>query len=605
MKRFLSVILIIFFFIFITPSAIFARDYIADYNVEYFISEGDTEINTNVKFGIKLTNLKTEVYVRRFGLSFPKSFAITNIQASADGTQIKPKLSEEGTQTIVQLDLPSPKRGKDSVNDLTLSFDQSNLFQISGTIWEVILPTLKGESKGEYKVTVHLPQSTPRKIAIAKPKPTSIKGHDVFWDNPTNSTIYAVFGDTQNYKMHLTYNLQNEKIKNQEQEIALPPDTLYQKVFTESLSPQPSKVRTDEDGNYLASYTVGPKQKLTINYIGTAQLTTSTRPEVHALQPQIIKKQESYLLTARPLWTIQNPDKYETLKNAHDIYKFVTTSLSYNYGKLRSNVGRIGAQKALSNPTVAVCTEFSDTFVALAREKGVLSREVEGYGYSKDRAIRPLSLVSDILHSWPEYYDSDSNRWVSVDPTWESTSGIDYFTSLDLNHIVFAIHGHDPVNPRPAGFYKTGDSKDISVQPISTAPEEINKLEVTELKIPNQINEKELYKSQFTIENKGNTIAWGVPLSFQSEDIEAQISESQIIELAPYEKKSVEFTIKAKRKGKKKSSLTLTAGNTSSITRQVLILPYAQDLGIKVVYVFGGICSTLILIKIFMRKKRK
>lgn len=606
MKRIFNIVLLIFFFIFIIPQVSFARDYIADYNVEYFLNEQNAEINSRVKFGIKLTNLKTEVYVRRFGLSFPKSFTISNLEAEADGVHINPKVTTEGTQTIVQLDLPNPKRGKDSVNNLTLSFDQTNLFQISGTIWEVILPTLKGESKGEYKVTVHLPSSTPRKIAIAKPRPSGIKGHDIWWDNPANSTIYAVFGDTQNYKMNLTYNLQNEKVKRQDQEIALPPDTLYQKVFIESLSPKPLKVRTDEDGNYLATYAINPKQKLTVSYAGVAQLTTSTRPEVHALQSTIIKQQEQYLLTNRPLWSIQSPEKYSTLKSPNDIYKFVVSSLSYNYDKLRTNVGRVGAQKALSNPTSAVCTEFSDTFVALAREKGILSREVEGYGYSKDHALRPLSLVSDILHSWPEYYDKDSQRWIAIDPTWESTSGIDYFTSLDLNHIVFAIHGQDTTNPRPAGSYKIGNSKDISVQPTSTVPQEISKLAVSDLKIPTQINDKESHDSQFTIENQGNTSVWGIPLNFQSEDIDTHISESQITQLAPYEKKNVKFTIQAKHKGqKKKAELTLIVGNEQKIMRQVLILPYSQDLGIKVVYVFLGICIVIIFIRISTIRKKK
>ena len=88
--------------------------------------------------------------------------------------------------------------------------------------------------------------------------------------------------------------------------------------------------------------------------------------------------------------------------------------------------------------------EFTDLFIAIAREKGIYSREIQGYGFSLDQKLQPLSLSSDILHAWPEYYDTKTESWIAVDPTWENTSGINYFSSFDLNHIVFVIHGKKP-----------------------------------------------------------------------------------------------------------------------------------------------------------------
>jgi hypothetical protein len=63
---------------------------------------------------------------------------------------------------------------------------------------------------------------------------------------------------------------------------------------------------------------------------------------------------------------------------------------------------------------------------------------------------------------------------VPVDPTWANTTGsIDYFHSLDLNHITFAIHGHDPVKPYPAGLYKLPqtDKPDINIKVGDQKPE--------------------------------------------------------------------------------------------------------------------------------------
>ena len=53
-----------------------------------------------------------------------------------------------------------------------------------------------------------------------------------------------------------------------------------------------------------------------------------------------------------------------------------------------------------------------------------------------------------------------------VDPTWGSTTrGIDYFSSLDLDHIAFVIKGEESNYPIPAGGYKfENSSKDIKVE---------------------------------------------------------------------------------------------------------------------------------------------
>jgi transglutaminase-like putative cysteine protease len=78
-----------------------------------------------------------------------------------------------------------------------------------------------------------------------------------------------------------------------------------------------------------------------------------------------------------------------------------------------------------------------------------------GYGYTTNPTLRPLSLVVDVLHAWPEYFDSDKKLWVPVDPTWgRTTRGTNYFDQPDFNHIVFAIHSTSNEEPLPPGFYR-------------------------------------------------------------------------------------------------------------------------------------------------------
>ncbi|KXK11872.1 MAG: Transglutaminase-like superfamily protein [Microgenomates bacterium OLB23] len=164
---------------------------------------------------------------------------------------------------------------------------------------------------------------------------------------------------------------------------------------------------------------------------------------------------------------------------------------------------------------MAVCTEFTDLFVALAREKGIYARELQGYGYSTKQNIRPLSLVTDVLHAWPEFYEPAQNTWIQVDPTWEDTSGIDYFTGFDVNHIVFAIHGKSSTTPLPAGFYKTGATKDIEVTIASDKPVENPRISV-QADVPQAITASSFKDAHISVRNTGNVALHNLTLQLKS-----------------------------------------------------------------------------------------
>jgi hypothetical protein len=126
----------------------------------------------------------------------------------------------------------------------------------------------------------------------------------------------------------------------------------------------------------------------------------------------------------------------------------------------------MGASMALENPSQAICMEYTDLFVALARAAGIPAREINGYAYTENPEIQPLSLVADVLHAWPEYWDNEKGVWVPVDPTWGSTTGgVDFFNKLDLRHFTFVIHGESSNRPYPPGSYKLGPNpqKDVFV----------------------------------------------------------------------------------------------------------------------------------------------
>jgi hypothetical protein len=100
----------------------------------------------------------------------------------------------------------------------------------------------------------------------------------------------------------------------------------------------------------------------------------------------------------------------------------------------------------------------------LTRAAGIPARQAVGYAYTTNTKLRPLSLNTDVLHAWPEYYDRQTGEWKPIDPTWASTTGgIDYYDKLDFNHIVFAYNGYRDDYPYPAGSYKTSENTARSI----------------------------------------------------------------------------------------------------------------------------------------------
>lgn len=545
-RKYIFSILIFFFLFFgvLSHQTVSAQEYRTDYQVEYTVQNQGQKVETKVTFLIKLTNYTVDKYVKTFSMSFPASYTIKNLTAHDDYGPITPEITQDKNAVRIAAEYNSPAIGKNSETLLTLEFTQDNLFLVNGNVWEVILPTIENRKEGDYKIVVNLPDND-KKISIAKPVPTFIRQNQIVWQNPDTKTIYAVFGDFQTYDMKLTYNLQNPKSTPIYTEIALPPDTLYQKTALLSLDPSPKSVYQDEDGNLLARYDLDPKEKKIVQYHGLAQVSVKYRDELKSTIQTHFQSQKEYLLSSQPEWEIRTESFIPaSLTTARQIHNHTVASLQYDYSKLSLKGGRLGAQTALAKPTSAVCTEFTDVFVALAREKGVYAREIEGYGFANDPQLRPLSLTSDVLHAWPEYYDMQQGIWHPIDPTWENTSGIDYFSSFDLNHIVFAIHGKDAQYPLPAGMYKTENTKDVSINVSSSELPPETTLQVIKADLPGMLGVANGAYS-ISVKNTGKVYAWNTPVRISAKGL--QISYKPVIEsIAPGEILTVPFSIQGK-----------------------------------------------------------
>lgn len=612
-SSFLLLLLLLLTFL---PNQVKAQEFIkTDYQVDYYLTESSQNLDTYVKFTISITNLRSDKYVKTFSLQFPRSFTIRNIIASDDKGTITPQSNTDEKKIKIDLEFQDPQIGRDAVNTMKLEFAQDNLFKINGNIWEVVLPTIENSSQGNYRIAVHLPPGTEKKISIAKPTPDEISNNTIYWINPKTRTIYAVFGDTQYYDLELAYHLKNTKIMPVYTDIALPPDTLYQKMYLRHISEVPSLLYQDEDGNYLARYFLKPKEIKTIIYSGTSETSSKPRDEMAIFSRANIMSQKKYLLNEEKYWKLSNLSPFVLLKTPQDIYRFVTDSLSYNYKRVTLNNQRLGAEKIISNRDQAVCVEFTDLFIAIAREKGIMAREHQGYGFSQDQELRPLSLTADVLHSWPEYYDEKSMLWTPVDPTWENTSGIDYFSSFDLNHITFAIHGSKSDYPYPAGMYKIENSQDIVIKPTQNKPSEKMSLTVEKFTIPEVMSDEPIVHTgqKLVVKNMGNVTLYNQLIYVSPSDILDIVPDSQYVgkepysivlsSLSPFESKEIPLSYRPKYRTAKKNAIIKIQFNGKEIfEKKIRIISYMLDIALKAAYVLLAISIGFLLLRLWKKR---
>jgi hypothetical protein len=429
----------------------------------------DSDGNTHVSFVIDQINNLSVVYATDFGLNINET-KVSNVKVSDEGIIIIPDVVKTLNQTTISFTFANKVVGKDKDHSFIIEYDTTDIATKFGNTWQVNIPKLESdENVSSQTVVLSVPENFPVPAYI-DPKPDTIDQNAYYFTSNSlgNKAISAVFGQTQYYQGKLTYHLSNSTPTKSTEEIALPPDTAYQTVFYKNIDPKPESITTDEDGNYLAKYLLNPGANLDVNLDIYIKLNFSPRSTVALPSDK--------LLQANSIWNYDNgvftTPEMSNLVSAKSIYDFVVDKMKYDYSKVnRQQSQKVPAAESLINSQSAICTDFTNVFVSLARKAGIPSRELEGYAISENSDLKPISTTQDVLHSWPEYFNRATNIWTQVDPTWANTTrGIDYFNKLDFNHIVFVIHGLNSSYPVPAGGYKKTNvnSKDISLLPTDS-----------------------------------------------------------------------------------------------------------------------------------------
>ena len=462
-----------------------------EFNVTYNIaSSGEADITQN----IKITNKQNDVVATNYSLTI-KDMNIYDAGGTDDEGELKLETITLDNTTTLKTEFNEQVIGADRSYEWQLRYKSRDIATKVGEIWNVHIPKVEvlDLTKG-YNVTLIIPKEFGPEIFLS-PLPAKITEDGTtttyFFDKDALAErgITASFGNFQVLNFQLKYNLAGDSVFTSYKEIALPPDIPYtQQILYKSLEPQPYSVHTDNDGNLIATYKISGGEEVEVVLTGSARITgKQINPEFGGSLDEIPADLKRMYTNAEKYWEVDSPtvrqiaeslkdEGLTTSQNAQRVYDYVTQNLNYDFDIINKDfVDRRGALNALTNPGPWACMEFTDSFIAISRAMGIPARELNGYAFVRESNLTPLSISlksGDLLHSWTEFYDPNFG-WVQIDPTWGNTSGIDYFTKLDTNHVVFSIKGLSSEYPFPAGAYKiTGNEKQVEVD-VAQNPQEI------------------------------------------------------------------------------------------------------------------------------------
>lgn len=468
---------------FVTADYAEAADFDAVYEIDYELDPAAGV--TKVKQNITLTNLQSNLRANSYSLTLDNSYK--NLKAyDSSGPLTTNEQAGDDTSTI-SFTFNDKVVGVGNKLQWTIEYESTSLAQKHGRIWDITIPRVKEPDSyniTSYTARLHVPESVGpahylSPSAASNTTQNGIRTYTFDRDRVFPTGIVAAFGDYQLFDFTLKYHLHNPNIGQASTEIALPPDIPgQQQIIYKNLQPEPESLRTDADGNTLALYYLAANESLDITFEGSAKITSryptmDSKSTMADIPEELIKD----YTVEQTYWDINNQDliniteeitdrEKPVVENAKAIYDYVTKTLHYNTARINEDLQRLGAAKAIAEPDNAVCMEFTDVFVTMARIAGIPAREIDGYAYTTDRGNQPIyypGLGSDILHAWVQIYLPDDG-WVTIDPTWGSTTGgVDFFGRIDLNRIAFVVKGLSSERPYAAGSYKTNNEQDGDV----------------------------------------------------------------------------------------------------------------------------------------------
>lgn len=497
MLRHLCIFIFTLFLLF--PVKTFAQEpkFAVSQEIIYQIDDtGQTTVIQNFTF----TNLTSDFFPQEYRLSLPEK-SLTNLSGTDRLGTLTITTTPLSQTTFVTVKFNDQVTGVGKILRWTLTYEDHQIAQKQGRLWVINIPPsppITGLTTRAVRLIV--PTSFGQQVLI-KPSPAHT---DLFWDqNSLGSSPILAYFDPQNspepyqvYNFRLTYQLTNTRLYPVTLEVALPPDTNYQKIFLSQLTPKPVNVNAKPDGNWLASFQLGPAARLTVLASGSALVSLSALPQY---SPLVEAKLDT---TATKYWQALDPQiktVADQLPDIESVTNYVQSTLKYSSAP---KTERVGARALLVSPKNASALDFADLFLTLARAKNIPARQVRGFYINRDITA----------HVWEEYYDATKNVWHPADLALQQELSLDFFQKFDVNHL--AIWQDDgqgsPILPTKFEISPAATPLDVSLLPHVTAA----------LTGASKITAGFEASATLFVENLGPTLFKSQPISISSETLE-------------------------------------------------------------------------------------
>jgi len=438
----------------------------------------DFQISTNFEHTLDHESINTEVILRIESES-PRVISYYTATIPIEGLEVKC----QNYKNKQELECTTFNRG--STTDILINLNNS---VVRPTLPLEILLTYSTDivEKSSYTISSEIQDTTTNSVLIRYPASlgeplwssepinnvrTVGANFEVLIDKPTYSNISLLFGEKLLYRFDINKTFSNSlNDENQTIELYVPSDTPTQTIIWEELSPLPDNSLIDEDGNYILKYIVAPNETLDCTISGYIQKTEAQ---------EYNKEIRSFLTNGTGYWSISNDTEFKRINsflknmgveigvNFTDvleldevnkelfykyIYQYVTDRLNPKED-LSLGIGaetRLGANTIIDTPNNASSIDYADFYITLLRQYNVPSRLVVGYisnitGYTSD----------GFYHYWVEYFDTNSNTWVTADPFLEEYLEKKLFGSAFLDHIAIVRRGKSAVAPKMSFFQET------------------------------------------------------------------------------------------------------------------------------------------------------
>ncbi|MCA9382042.1 transglutaminase domain-containing protein [Candidatus Dojkabacteria bacterium] len=476
-KILLSFVITLLFVFAFNLSSVKAADPKLDYELTYkALDQSSLELSYDINMSFNTKGSSVTAFILNVAET-----DVSNLKVNSDrGVTASAKKVNDYTE--ITLKFPESKRllaGQKT--KITVSYETKEAIKTRGEVTDIIVTGFqKDDSINSLKVNISIPNSLGK---LDYSSDSNIKeaqssgGNRIYkFDKVPESGVVLSFGEHQNYKFAFNYLIKNSsKIQNQIASITIPFENENQKLRFKNVQPSPYKSYEDSDGNYILQYLVKPEEDIDVKIEGFATLYAKDNSNTNQIE---LTEDEIAMFTKEQEYWVIDPatidDEFEnkvnnepdTDKKAKLIYDYVLGKLTYSENQLSNkNRKRLGAEAVLKNPKIAICQEYSDLFVGLARYFKIPARSIAGYAYP----TTGYELPPNTLHSWAEYY-SEAKGWIDVDPTWEDTSnGLDYFGSIGLNHFPIAIYASNSVEPALVlSFVPEEDNSDnLQIEPVN------------------------------------------------------------------------------------------------------------------------------------------